>query len=86
MHWASTLYFIDQNQLFKRTGILSVTEQAYELANIRSVKVHQSPIEKIFHFGNIEIETSASGGYMEKVTLQEISDPQKYERKLLHTV
>lgn len=84
--WASRMYFIGQKQLFKRSGILSVTEQAYDLANIRSVIVHQSLIEKILHFGNVEIDTSASGGYMEKVTLREVADPQKYENRLLHTL
>ena len=85
VRWASRMYFIADKQLFKREGILSVTEHVYDLGNIRSVIVRQSLPGKLLRFGNVVIETSASGGYMETVTLSEVTDPERYETRLLHS-
>ena len=84
LRWASRMYFIAGKQLYERRGILSITEKVYDLHNIRSVSIHQSLSGKLFKFGDVSVETSASGGYMEKITLAEVANPENYESKLLH--
>lgn len=85
-NWVSKTYFIINKQLIKRSGVFTNEEKIYDLKNIRSVIVRQSLVGKFFHYGDVTAETSASGGYMENVTLIEVADPQKYESKLLHSV
>lgn len=86
LKWAGYTYYIVDEHLIKREGIFTITEKSYDLKNIRTVAIHQSLIGKIFHYGDVVAETSASGGYMENVTLIGVADPQKYERKLLHNI
>ncbi len=85
LKWAGQTYFIHNEHLVKREGIMTITEKSYDLKNIRAVTIHQSIIGKFFHFGDVVVETSASGGYMERFVIIGISNPQKYERLLLHT-
>lgn len=85
MKWIGQIYFISSNHLVKREGVFNITEKSYDLKNIRSVTVHQSILGKLFHFGDVFVETSASGGYMEKVVLVSVNNPQKYEHSLQHS-
>lgn len=85
LHWSTRIYFLVEKQLVKRNGLLTVEEKIYDLKNIRSVTVRQSLLGKMFHYGDVLAETSASGGYMETVTLVEVSEPEKYEQRLLNS-
>ena len=83
--WKGQSYCIINEHLVKKEGIFTITEKNYDLKNIRSVTVHQSIFGKIFHFGNVVLEISASGGYQEKLTILFVSNPQIYEGLLPHT-
>lgn len=83
--WKGQSYYIINEHLVKREGIFTITEKNYDLKNIKSVTIHQSILGKIFHFGNVVLEISASGGYKEKLTILFVSNPQIYEGLLSHT-
>ena len=83
MGWIGKSYFIVDKHLIKRDGIFTIAEKIYDLDNVRSVTVHQSLVGKMFHFGDVIVETSASGGYMDQITFTGVSDPQKFEHKIL---
>lgn len=80
--WANNLYFINGKHLIKRTGILNTEEDIYEFDTVRSVAVNQSWLGRIFHYGDISLKTSASGGYQVIVTIAGITDPHKYEKTI----
>lgn len=84
MHWIGKSYYIVEKHLIKRQGVFSIKEKTYDLGNIRSVAVNQSFLGKFFHFGDVVIETSASGGYMDKILVSEIANPENFEAKLRH--
>ena len=80
--WIGRSYYIVDKKLIKRQGLFSVKEKIFDLNNIRSVTVNQSFLGKLLQFGDVVIETSASGGYMDKIILAAISNPQRFESRL----
>ena len=82
--WANNVFYINGQgkHLIKRTGIISVKEDVYEFDTVRSLTVDQSWIGRIFHFGNVTLKTSASGGYQAILTIAGIQNPQKYEQMI----
>jgi uncharacterized membrane protein YdbT with pleckstrin-like domain len=82
LSWANNVYFINGKHLIKRTGIMNTEEDIYEFDTVRSVAVNQSWLGRIFHYGDISLKTSASGGYQVIVTIAGITDPHKYEKMI----
>lgn len=82
LKWIGSSYFIADAHLVKRSGIMSVVEKTYDLDNIRSVTVNQGVLGKLFHFGDVVIETSASGGYMDQIVLAGLANPEQFEHKI----
>ena len=80
--WANNLYFFTDRHIVKRTGTLHVNEEMYHYDNIRSITINQSWLGKLFHYGDIILKTSASGGYQDDIVLTEIENPQKYQSML----
>lgn len=63
-------------------ALLNCSEKIYDLDIIRSVSIDQSWLGKIFKYGTMNIEISASGGYTDQITLFGVANPQKYENML----
>ena len=82
LSWTSNVYHINGKHLVKRTGIFNSEEDIYEFDTVRSVAVNQSWLGRLFHYGDITLKTSASGGYQVIVTMDGVSNPQKYEQTI----
>lgn len=82
LSWMNMTYQIERGHLIIKKGIFRTIEDIYELKTIRAVEVDQGLIGKLFHFGNVVLKTSASGGYQVIVTLMGITDPNKYKKTL----
>ena len=82
IRWINRTYQIEEKQLIKKEGLFSISEKIFDLNNIRSVTVRQSFLGKLFHFGDVTIETSASGGYMDKIVVSGIANPEIFETNL----
>lgn len=82
MKWIGDSYFIAEAHLVKRSGIMSVIEKTYDLDNVRSITVNQGILGKLFRYGDVVIETSASGGYMDQIILAGLADPEQFEHKI----
>lgn len=84
LNWiGNACYFdISEKRLIKREGIFNFHEEIYDLKNIRSISLEQNIFGKLFHYGNIVITASASGGYNDKIYLNGISNPEKSEEFL----
>jgi uncharacterized membrane protein YdbT with pleckstrin-like domain len=80
--WINTTYQIENGHLVIKRGIFHTYEDVYELKTIRAIEVDQSIMGKLFHFGDVILKTSASGGYQVIVTLMGIANPYKYEKTL----
>ncbi len=80
--WVGNSYQITKRHLVHNMGIMNYTEKIYDLNIIRSISIQQSWIGKIFKYGTVNIEISASGGYTDKVTLFGVPNPQQYENML----
>jgi len=79
IQWAGTSYLISKKHLIKRIGIINIREEISHFDDIRSITVSQSILGKLFNYGNIELITSASGGYQTTLVLAGINNPYKYE-------
>ena len=82
LSWSSNIYYLTRKHLIKREGFIGTKEKIYDFDNIRSITVNQSLLGKLFNFGTIYLSTSASGGYQAEISLENISDPQKYEQRI----
>ncbi len=80
--WIGNSYFITEKHLVHHEGILNCLEKIYDLDIVRSISIQQSWLGKVFRYGSVNIEISASGGYTDQVTLNGVSNPQQYEKML----
>ncbi len=79
-HWLYHKYHIDygQKKLYEHKGFLHTKEHMSDLRNVRDVLMEQKFLGKLFHYGDIILTISASGGYVEKVVLKKIQSPDLY--------
>ena len=84
LKWLGNVYYFDfeDKKLVKREGLINIHEKIYDLKIVRSIDIRQNFIGRLFHFGNIVITTSASGGYSDKIYLNSIPNPEKNEEML----
>ncbi|MCL5797364.1 MAG: PH domain-containing protein [Patescibacteria group bacterium] len=80
--WVGNSYHITDKHLVHHEGVINCNEKIYDLDIVRSVSIQQSWLGKIFRYGTVNIEISASGGYTDQVTLFGVSNPQQYEKML----
>lgn len=79
----STEYYLTDEQLIIRKGVLTQDELVYELSQIKTVKRHESLLAKILGYGDIYM-TFAASGFREDATLNNIHEPKKYEHFLMN--
>lgn len=84
LNWIGKSFYLVEKHLIKHQGLISKKEKIYDLNNIRSVTVKQTLLGKLLHFGDVVVETSASGGYKDKILIGGIANPEKFEEKLRH--
>lgn len=79
-HWLYHKYHIDygQKKLYEHRGFFHTRERMSDLRNVRDVVMEQDMVGKMFHYGDIVLTITASGGYVEKVVLKRIQDPELY--------
>ncbi len=84
LKWLGNVYFFDfaDKKLVKREGLINTHEKIYDLKIIRSIEIEQDFIGRLFHYGNIIITTSASGGYSDRIYLNGIPHPEKNKEML----
>lgn len=82
LSWIKNNYYITENKIVHIKGILNTNEEIYNISSIRSVKLHQSIVGRIFNYGDVIVEVSASGGFHKNISLIGIVNPKKYERIL----
>jgi uncharacterized membrane protein YdbT with pleckstrin-like domain len=77
--WANELYYVNGNHIICRQGIFSTREKVYECKNIRSISIYQSLMGRLFNYGDLKVQISASGGYNEEFSITNVTDPKRYE-------
>ena len=77
--WANEGYYLKENELVVRRGIIAKTETAYPYANMQSVTVQQGVIGRLFNYGQISIFIPTLG---KDILFSEISNPQQFADKL----
>ncbi len=80
--WVGNSYQITDKHLVHREGIMNSSEKIYDLNIIRSISNEQTWLGKIFHYGTVHVEISASGGYSDQVALIGVNNPEQYEKML----
>lgn len=82
LSWVKNNFYITEDKIVHCKGILTIDEEIYDISSIKTVKSHQSLAGRIFNYGNVIVEVSASGGYHKNILLRGIVNPKKYERIL----
>lgn len=79
LEWATTTYYVQEDHLVRRSGIVRFEEDVYDLRGIRFVNVEEHWLSKMLNYGNVSL-SFGSAGYREQVILKGISSPKKYEQ------
>lgn len=82
LSWANNGYYVDGKHLIKKSGILNIEEDSYDLSTVRSIIINQSWLGRILNYGDLTLKTSASGGYQVIVTMVGIQNPRNHERMI----
>ena len=75
LSWVKNNFYITEDKIVHCKGILTIDEEIYNTSSIRTVKSHQSLLGRIFNYGNVVVEVSASGGYHKDILLGGIVNP-----------
>lgn len=62
LHYRTAIYWLDNERLFIRRGIIMRSEEEIELYRIKDVKVRFSVIQQMFGNGTIVLTSSEGGG------------------------
>ncbi len=79
LRWCRFTYYITENELIIHKGVIKVDQTVYELEHLHSVRLYQSWVGRLFHYGTVQIEM-VEYGHHETIRLVGITDPKKYER------
>lgn len=75
LDWLSEYYEITKINIIRRYGVLSKTEENYNVKVIKNMQVSQSLFGRMFNYGNLEI--SFLGG---NINLESIPNPHFFEQ------
>jgi membrane protein YdbS with pleckstrin-like domain len=70
-----TSWSLTSDRLIERRGLLSSRRREMELADVRSIEVNRSLMQRIMGLGNVGIASAASADFM--IRMLDIPDPEK---------
>jgi uncharacterized membrane protein YdbT with pleckstrin-like domain len=76
-----TKAILGPDRLRFESGIASRTTRNIQLSKVQDVRVDQSMTERIFHVGNVSIETA---GEASRLTLARVDDPQALADEIMN--
>lgn len=83
IHWVSVTYEIHQDEVVHRGGILFRKTYAYPYNNVQSLKVIQSPLGKMLHYGRVELYIPTLG---QTLRFDEIPNPDAFAHMVRHAI
>jgi uncharacterized membrane protein YdbT with pleckstrin-like domain len=60
--WRSVIYTITDQRILQRRGVLGKFTRSIGIARVQDVSTSQSLFGRLFHFGNVEIESAGRDG------------------------
>lgn len=70
-----TSWSLTSDRLIERRGLLSSRRREMELADVRSIEVNRSLVQRIIGLGNVGVASAASADFM--IRLLDIPDPER---------
>lgn len=81
LQWKNHVYFLTNDGITERKGIITTTEEAYDMKNIRSVTLRQGILGKMFDFGDLIVHSTAPENTQD-IVLVGIPHPASYQNFL----
>ncbi len=78
-HWAATRYYLTNTHLITYHGLITSDETLCELAQLKTLELHQSLFGRIFNYGDLFLVFTSSG-FRTDVWVRGIGDPRAYEK------
>lgn len=72
LRWSTTLYWVAQDAVHLRTGIVSPDETSVPLARIQAIDTTQGPVQRLFGVHELHVQT-AGGGAKGEIVLRAVS-------------
>jgi putative membrane protein len=72
LRWTTTLYWVAQDAVHLRTGIVSPDETSVPLARIQAIDTTQGPVQRLFGVHELHVQT-AGGGAKGEIVLRAVS-------------
>ncbi|HEY2003817.1 MAG TPA: PH domain-containing protein [Candidatus Saccharimonadia bacterium] len=77
-NWAEVGYYVTDRAIIVRRGFANISENTYELGNIRHVYMFQDFMGRLYDYGHIQL-VIATMGLEEKVRLTDLKNPSHYK-------
>jgi membrane protein YdbS with pleckstrin-like domain len=82
LRWQGTRYILTNRRIVARYGMVRRRDEQVNLGSVRNVTVHQSLLLRIWHSGNISLET----GYQSVVTIHDVPEAARFRDFVLDAV
>jgi putative membrane protein len=73
LRWSTTVYWVAQEALHLRTGLVSPDETSVPIARIQAIDTTQGPLQRLFGVQELNVQT-AGGGAKGEIVLRAVSD------------
>ena len=73
LRWTTTLYWVAQDAVHLRTGVVSPDETSVPLARIQAIDSTQGPVQRLFGVHELHVQT-AGGGAKGEIVLRAVSE------------
>lgn len=83
LHWTFETYEIHKDDLHHNKGILFRHEETYPFNNMQSITCDQSPLGRIYHYGNIRLFIPTLG---HELVLTQIPHPHHFIQTVRHVL
>jgi len=77
IRWYFVYFIISTDALSKHKGFLFKRLKTYDLQSIRSVRVYQGPLGRLFNYGNIVMESPL---LREMISLKKVQNPLRHAK------
>lgn len=79
LHWYFDTYEIHHDDLHHNSGVLFRKERTYPYSNIQTITCRQSPLGRIYHYGDVSIFIPTLG---RELTFKEVPHPHHFIRTI----
>lgn len=78
LQWKNHVFYITETYIQETKGVFIHSEKMYDLKNVRNISIRQGILGRMFHFGDLIIESTAPN-FEEVIIMMGVPNPKQHE-------